>query len=107
MQKPSNVIKPLSYGLVLFTMLGITVAQATLSSIGLDGNYVFLFSLAALIALMLLNKNPLVITIVVVGVIAFNLPEATLESFRLDRDILLAFVGAIIFAPTVYGMLAD
>jgi Na+-transporting methylmalonyl-CoA/oxaloacetate decarboxylase beta subunit len=107
MGKSKRLMKPLMYSLILFTMLGITLAQATLSSLSLQGNYIFLISLAALFALMLLNNNPSIVFIVTLGVIAVNLPESTLANYSLDRDVLLALVCAVIFAPQVYELLSD
>ena len=36
---------------------------------------------------------------------AINLPEATQLRYHLDRDVLLAFVCAVILVPTIYQLI--
>ena len=105
MLRDNRIIKPLVYGALIFITLGITIANETLSRFGMEDNYVVVFSAAFVIAAILLRKNLLVITLVLTGVIVFNLPDVTLSSFGVDRDVLLALICAIILVPSVYELI--
>ena len=56
---------------------------------------------------MLLSKNWLVIAAVIVGIVAFNQPEAVLMSWGVDRDVLLALVCGIILVPSMYRLMVE
>ena len=104
LRRESNVMKPLIFGFVVFTTLGVSIANETLARFGLEDNYVMLFSLALLLAVLLLSRNILMLGLVLAGVILMNMPDATLVTYRLDRDVLVAAVCAIILAPSVYAI---
>jgi hypothetical protein len=42
-----------------------------------------------------------------VGVFSFNLPDATLVQYHLDRDVLLAMVCATLLVPSVYQLIVN
>jgi len=42
---------------------------------------------------------------VLAGVFAFNLPDAVLMQYHLDRDVLLAMVCATLLVPSVYQLI--
>lgn len=104
MENGKRVIKPVVYGAVIFTTLGITIANETLSRFGLEQNRMLLFSVALVLAALLFSRNVILLGSVVLGVLALNLPEATLIQYRLDRDVLLAAVCALILVPSVYQL---
>lgn len=104
MGRDNNVMKPLIFGAVVFLTLGVSIANETLARFGLEDNYVMLFSLALLLAVLLLSRNILILGLVLGGVILMNMPDATLATYRLDRDVLVAAVCAIILAPSVYNI---
>jgi len=104
LRRDSNVMRPLIFGFVVFTTLGVSIANETLARFGLEDNYVMLFSLALLMAVLLLSRNILMLGLVLAGVILMNMPDATLVTYRLDRDVLVAAVCAIILAPSVYNI---
>ena len=106
MERESNQIKPYVYGVMIFTTVGITLANETLSRIGVEGNRIALFSVAFLLAAILLSRNLVIVGIVVAGVLALNLPDMTLLQYNLDRDLLLAMIGAAILVPSFYQMVA-
>ncbi|HJN95115.1 MAG TPA: hypothetical protein QGF41_05335 [Gammaproteobacteria bacterium] len=54
-----------------------------------------------------MSKNWLVIVAALVGVVAFNQPDAVLLSYGVDRDVLLALVCGIILVPSVYSLITD
>ncbi len=99
-----SIIKPLVLGLIVFLTLGVTIAGEALSRFGLDDNYALLFSIAFVFAILILSRNLYMIAIVLLGVIVINLPETTLMRYRLDQDVLLALVCAVILVPTVYKL---
>lgn len=98
-------IKPVAYAVVIFVTLGLTIANETLAQLGLQQNYAIQFSLALVLAALLASRNALLILCVILGVLAMNMPEPSLARYYLDRDILLAFVCAIVLFPSVYHLL--
>lgn len=105
MQKDKRAIKPAAYAVVVFVTLGITIANETMAQLGLERNYVVVFSMALVLAALLLSRNLWLLAVVALGVMAINLPEATQLRYHLDRDVLLAFVCAVILVPTIYQLI--
>jgi len=105
MERESKQVKPLLYGVLIFTTLGITFANTALSTLGIEGNRIAVFSIAFLLAAILLSRNLAMVGLVVLGVLALNLPDTTLLYYGLDRDVLLAMVCAAILVPSVYSMI--
>lgn len=105
MERESSQIKPYVYGVMIFTTVGITLANATLTRIGIENNQVALFSVAFLLAAILLSRNLLLVGIVIFGVLTLNISDSILLQYHLDRDILLAMIGAAIIVPSIYEML--
>ena len=87
--------------------IGHTIASETLSRFGIQDNNIIIFSAAFIIAAVLVSKNWLVIVAALVGVVAFNQPDAVLLSYGVDRDVLLALVCGIILVPSVYSLITD
>ena len=104
MQRDNRTLKPLMFGGLVFVTLGVTLASDMLSRFGLEDNYVVVFSVAFIIAGIILSKNLTMFLTVLLGVVLCNLPDATLASYNLDRDILLASVCAIVMAPAIYDL---
>ncbi len=104
MERQKQLIKPLVYCAVVFITLGIAISNAILTRLGLENNYIVVFSIAFLVAAVLLSKNVLMLVLVLAGVFAINLPDATLIQYHLDRDVLLALVCATILVPSVYRL---
>ena len=104
MQRDNRTLKPLMFGGLVFVTLGVTLASDMLSRFGLEDNYVVVFSVAFIIAGIILSKNLTMFLTVLLGVVLCNLPDATLSSYNLDRDILLASVCAIVMAPAIYDL---
>ncbi len=104
MQKEKRAIKPVAYAVVVFVTLGITITFYCRFSLG--WSRITCCCLAALLlAVLLLSRNLWLLAIVVLGVVAINLPEATQIRYHLDRDVLLAFVCAVILVPTIYQLI--
>ena len=102
--RANSVMKPLIFGAVVFITLGVSIANETLARFGMEDNYVMVFSLALLVAVILLSRNILMLGLVLGGVILMNMPDATLATYNLDRDVLVAAVCAVILAPSVYNI---
>ena len=92
MQRETRAIKPLVPDSLVFVTLGVTLATDTLSRFGLEGNYAIVFSLALVIAALILSKNLVMLLVVLAGFVLSNLPDATLLNLGLGRDMLLAGV---------------
>jgi hypothetical protein len=109
MERQKQLIQPLVYCVVVFITLGI--ANEILARFGLESNYIIVFSIAFLVAGLLLSKNlvllMLMLMLMLVGVFAFNLPDATLVQYHLDRDVLLAMVCATLLVPSVYQLIVN
>jgi len=107
MGRQKQLIQPLVYCVVVFITLGIAIANEILARFGLESNYVIVFSIAFMVAGLLLSKNTILLMLVLAGVFAFNLPDATLVQYHLDRDVLLAMVCATLLVPTVYQLIVN
>ncbi len=83
MERQRQFIQPLVYCSVVFITLGIAIANEILARFGLENNYLFAFSIAFVVAGMLLSKNVIFLVIVILGVFAINLPDATLLQYHL------------------------
>ena len=105
MERQKQFIQPFVYCVVVFITLGIAIANEILARFGLESNYILVFSIAFLVAGLLLSKNPVLLLLILVGVFAINLPDATLMQYHLDRDVLLAMVCAILPVPSVYQLI--
>ncbi|MSR10372.1 MAG: hypothetical protein EXR84_01030 [Gammaproteobacteria bacterium] len=106
MERAPNQFKHFVYGVMIFITLGISFANETLSRIGIEGNRVAMFAIALLLAAILLSRDLLLVGIVFLGILALNLPETTLLQYHLDRDLLLAMIGAAVIMPSIYQMAA-
>ncbi|PCI74345.1 MAG: hypothetical protein COB20_15245 [SAR86 cluster bacterium] len=107
MERPKQLIQPIVYCAVVFITLGIAIANEILVRFGLESNYVIVFSIAFLVAGLLLSKNLILLMFVLAGVFAFNLPDATLVQYHLDRDVLLAMVCGTLLVPSVYQLIVN
>lgn len=105
MEQRSKNIKPIAYGFVVFITLGISIANETLSRFGMENNYVIVFSVAFVFAACILATKMWLTIMVLLGVVAINLPESMLLGMNLDRDVLLGAVCALILVPTVYELM--
>tara|TARA_R110002073_G_scaffold131855_2_gene278582 strand:- start:1172 stop:1495 length:324 start_codon:yes stop_codon:yes gene_type:complete len=105
MERQKQLIQPFVYCAVVFITLGIAIANEILARFGLDNNLIYVFSIAFLVAGLLLSKNPVLLFCVLLGVFAINLPDATLAAYHLDRDVLLAMVCATLLVPSVYQLI--
>jgi hypothetical protein len=107
MERQKQLIQPLVYCAVVFITLGIAIANEILARFGLESNYIIVFSVASMVAGLLLSKNLVLLLFVLVGVFAFNLPDATLVQYHLDCDVLLAMVCATLLVPSVYQLIVN
>ncbi|MEQ8955952.1 MAG: hypothetical protein RL120_17605 [Gammaproteobacteria bacterium] len=106
MREASRSVKPFAFVAIIFIALGVTIANETLARVGLEGNYVLQFSAALMFAALLCSHNRSLVVITCLGVAAINMPDATLMSFGIDRDVLLASVCAAILVPSLYKLIS-
>ena len=107
MERQKQLIQPLVYCAVVFITLGIAIANEILARFGLENNFIVVFSIAFVVAGLMLSKNIILLGFVLVGVFALNLPDATLMLYHLDRDVLLALVCATLLVPSVYQLIVN
>ncbi|MBL4821455.1 MAG: hypothetical protein JKY98_10785 [Gammaproteobacteria bacterium] len=107
MGNESRPIKPILYTLILFSLVGISLASEAMSRFGLADSYVWVISVAFLISALLLGKKPVLVLIVLLGVVAINFPASTLINYGIDKDMLLAAVCAIVLAPTIFNLIVS
>jgi hypothetical protein len=107
MERNSRGVKTLAYGFVVFITLGITIANETLARLGKEGNYVIAFSVALVMASLLLAEKLWLTVVVLLGVAVVNLPDSSLLSYGIDRDIVFAGICALILVPTVYDLMTN
>ena len=105
MERNSRGLKSLVYVFVVFITLGITIANETLSRFGQEGNYIIAFSVALVMAALLLAEKLWLTIVVLLGVVVVNLPDTTLLAYSLDRDVVFAGICALILVPTVYDLM--
>jgi len=104
LQREGKPVKGVLFALVFFSLIGISLASETLSRIGLGDSYVYIVTLGMLFSVLLLGKRRLLVLCVLVGVLAINLPESFMETYMIDRDLLLASVCSFILVPTLYDL---
>lgn len=104
MLKNNQSLKPIAYLAVVVLTLAVTIANGVLVQLGLDQNNQIVFSFALALAILLCTRNPLFIGAVLAGIAAMNLPDATLLRYNLDRDVVTAFVCAMIVLPAVSSL---
>ena len=104
MRSEGKPIRGVLYALVFFSLIGISLASETLTRLGLGDNYVYVVTLGLLFSVLLLGKKRLMVLCVLVGVLVINLPESFMETYMIDRDLLLASVCSFILVPTLYDL---
>ena len=107
MVRQKLLLQSLIYCAVVFISLGVAIANEILSRLGQESNYILVFSLAFMVAGLLLSKKLVLLLFVLVGVFALNLPDVTLLQYHVDRDILLAMLCATLLVPSLYQLIVD
>ena len=107
MERNSRGFKTIAYGFIVFITLGITIANETLSRFGQEGSYVIAFSVALVMAALLLSEKLWLTLVVLSGVAVVNLSDGTLLAYGIDRDVVFAAICALILVPTVYDLITS
>ena len=97
-------LRPVLIGVVFFSLIGISLATETLSSLGITDNYVLIISLGFAFSVLMLGRKPLMVLCVLIGVLAINLPVSLLDAYHIDRELLIASVCSFILVPTLYDL---
>lgn len=103
----SHFLRTAGFALVLFVCLGLSLANATLSSVGLAQNSGLLLSFACVVAVLVAGAGRIMLVLVAIGVGIINLPEATLMQWGMDQELVLALVCAAILLPAAYNLLSE
>ena len=106
MAKEKYSVKSIAFALIIFFALALTVANEALSQLGLQEHYIILFTVTLVLAALLLTRKFWLVLLVVLGVGLNYLPDSVLLSYYVDRDVLIAFICALIVLPSVYDRLA-
>ena len=107
MERQKQLLQQLIYCAVVFISLGVAIANEILARLGQESNYILIFSLAFMVAGLLLSKKLILLLFLLVGVFTLNLPDMTLVQYHLDRDILLAMVCATLLVPSLYQLIVN
>ena len=107
MHKEKRSASPVMHGLIIFLTLGIALSNEVVTRLGIDGSFVWMFSIALLIAAILVEQNKVMVATIVFGVVAINLPEATFTRYGIDSDVILAAVCATIVLPALWQILLE
>ena len=102
--KQKTSLRPVLFALVFFSLIGISLATETLSTLGITDNYVLIVSMGFVFSVLLLGRRPLMVLCVLLGVLAINLPVSFLAEYRIDRELLIASVCSFILVPTLYDL---
>ena len=102
--RSSRAIRPIVYLAVVMITLAVVIANGTLRQLGIEHNNQLLFSCALVLAVLICSRNYFYIALMLVGIGAMNLPDATLLHYGMDRDVLTAFVCALILLPAVSSL---
>lgn len=101
------MIKFALYAVVLFLILGVTIARETLATLGLDSNYLAMAVLALAITALLVHRNWLLLGVVAVLCIVINLPPQMLGGVQVDRDLLIALLIGVTILPLVHRLVVS
>ena len=104
MENERKSVRAVMYALVFFTLMGISLATETLTRVGLGENYGYIVTLGFVFSVLLLGKRRMLVLCVLIGVLAINLPVSFMETYMIDRDMLLASVCSFILVPTLYDL---
>jgi len=94
--------KLLLYGLVVFLLLGVTLAEKILTTLGFDTNILLVALVGLVITRLVMFRSGLLLATVGVITALIYLPTA-MHRMHVDPDILIATLAAIIIAPELIG----
>lgn len=87
--------------IALFATAGLVFAKDFFANFGIDANSPLVIATGLGITTMLMYRTTVSLLVMVLFGIMISLPEATLENYNLDRDLLLAFAITTLFLPWI------
>ena len=103
-EKENRLSANMVTGVLLIAVAGISVATETMDFLGLGGNYIYIACAALIIGVLLIHASTVNVVMVLIGIVIANLPDTNLQMLGVNRDIVLALVGALILAPAIYRL---
>ena len=88
--------------IVVFATVGILLSTSILDQFGLERNYLYIGLGAILITTLVAFRGVFLIVIVLILSLMINLPDEMLESYYLDKEILIMVVVLMVIFPLVY-----
>lgn len=93
--------------LTLFATIGLALARDFFASLGFEASYPVIGAIGLAVATLLIFRSAVVIVAVALLAVMVTLPEARLQEYGLDHDILLTAVLLIVVYPWIRKMAAD
>lgn len=97
-------MKYLALFLLLFISIAINLQSGYLAVLGFHPDIMMAAVAAALLTVLTAHRKVFFVVLVVMMSIGANLPDATMQRFGLDREVLLAGLMAIVLIPYVMLM---
>lgn len=88
--------------IVVFATVGILLSTSILDQFGIERNYLYIGLGAILITTLVAFRGVFLIVIVLILSLMINLPDEMLESYYLDKEILIMVVVLMVIFPLVY-----
>jgi len=93
--------------LTLFATIGLALARDFFASLGFEASYPVIGAFGLAVATLLIFRSAIVVVAVALLAVMVTLPEARLQEYGLDHDILLAAVLLIVIYPWIRKMAAE
>lgn len=93
--------------LTLFATIGLALARDFFASLGFEASYPMIGAFGLTVATLMIFRSAVVVVAVALLAVMVTLPEARLQEYGLDHDILLAAVLLIVVYPWIRKMAAE
>jgi len=95
-------MKFVAIAVVVFATVGILLSTSILDQFGIERNYLYIGLGALLITTLVAFRGVFLIVIVLILSLMINMPDEMLESYYLDKEILIMVVVLMVIFPLVY-----
>jgi len=95
-------MKFVAIAVVVFATVGILLSTSILEQFGIERNYLYIGLGALLITTLVAFRGVFLIVIVLILSLMINMPDEMLESYYLDKEILIMVVVLMVIFPLVY-----
>jgi len=93
--------------IVLFVTAGFVFAKDALARIGFDNNTVLIIALGLGITTMLMYRSMVSILVMILFALLIRLPDVLLDSYGLDRDILMVCAISTLCLPWLHKLASN